>query len=95
MAREKEYGWYQTGCARLDIPPAPLWEFSARWQEFEDHAEKLRAVELSDKPPDIDAVIRAEMQCRVKDDPFVRAVLIGMAEDPFVTLEPGETFATD
>ena len=67
-------------------------------QEFEDHAEKLRAVETSSKPPDIDAVTRAEMQRKVKDDPFVRAVLIGMAEDPFVHFEQreqGEQFATD
>ncbi len=79
--REREYRWYVTGCDRLGQTPLSEAEFAARWQEFEDHAERLKAAEASGTPPDVDARIREEMQRRIKDDPFVKAVLVGMAED--------------
>jgi hypothetical protein len=79
--REREYRWYRTGCDRLGQTPLDEAEFAARWQEFEDHAEKLKAAERAGAAPDIAAGVRAEMQRRMKDDPFVRAVLIGMAEE--------------
>jgi hypothetical protein len=79
--REREYRWYRLGCERLGHPPLDEATFAARWQEFEDHAERLRAAEASGSPPDVDAAVRSEMQRRIKDDPFVRAVLVGMAEE--------------
>ncbi|HZO91209.1 MAG TPA: hypothetical protein VFB38_22990 [Chthonomonadaceae bacterium] len=79
--REREYGWYRVGCDRLGQTPLSEAEFEARWQEFEDHAERLKAAEASGVPPDVDAAVRAEMQRRIKNDPFVRAILVGMAEE--------------
>jgi hypothetical protein len=78
--REREYRLYKIGCERLGQTPLSETEFAARWQEFEDHAERLKAAEQTGTPPDVDAALRAEMQQRIKDDPFVRAVLVGMAE---------------
>lgn len=80
MAREREYGWYLVGAERLGHTPIGPEEFATRWQEFEDHAEKLKAAEAEGKEPDIEATARQEMQRRIKDDPFVKAVLVGMAE---------------
>ncbi len=79
--REREYRWYRIGSERLGQPPLDEAEFEARWQEFEDHAERLKAAEASGSAPDVEAAIRAEMQRRIKDDPFVRAILVGMAEE--------------
>jgi hypothetical protein len=77
---EREYRWYRVGCERLGQAPLSEAEFAARWQEFADHAEKLKAAEASGQPPAVDATVRQEMQRRVRDDPFVKAVLVGMAE---------------
>ena len=78
--REQEYGWYVTGCSRLGIAPLDRAEFSTRWQELEDWAEKLKAAEASQSLQQMDAGERATMEQRAKNDPFVRAVLVGMAE---------------
>jgi hypothetical protein len=80
--RTREYSWYRTGCARLGQEPLEEAAFAVRWQELEDHAEKLKTAEKSGSPPEIDPSVRAEMQRRIKEDPFVKAVLVGMAEDP-------------
>jgi len=77
---EQEYRQYTTGCSRLGHVPIDEAAFAVRWQEFEAHAELLKAAEESGQPPDVDAALRVEMQQRVDNDPFVRAVLIGMAE---------------
>jgi hypothetical protein len=79
--REREYRWYRLGCERLGQTPLDEAAFEGRWQEFEDHAERLKAAEASKTAPDMDAAVRAEMQRRVQDDPFVRAILVGMAEE--------------
>jgi hypothetical protein len=79
--RDREYRWYRVGCERLGQPPLEETEFARRWQEFEDHAERLKAAEAAGVAPDVDTTVRAEMQRRVKEDPFVKAVLVGMAED--------------
>ena len=78
--REREYRWYRIGCDRLGQEPLAPAAFAAQWQEFEDHAEKLKAAEATGAPPEIDAGARAAMQRRIQDDPFVKAVLVGMAE---------------
>ena len=81
--REQEYRWYRTGCDRLGQTPLDEAEFEVRWQEFEDHAEKLKAAETERTLSDIENSLRDEMQVRMKSDPFVQAVLIGMSEDEF------------
>jgi len=81
VSREREYHWYLTGCDRLGQTPIGEAEFAARWQEFEDHAERLKAAEAEGKFDGIEADMRAVMQQRVKDDPFVKAILVGMAEN--------------
>ena len=78
--REQEYSWYVIGCDRLGQAALGEAEFAARWQELEDHAERLKAADLNKTLPDLDARARADMEARVKDDPFVKAVLVGMAE---------------
>lgn len=83
MNREREYRWYRIGCDRLGQEPMNEAAFAARWQEFEDHAEQLKAAEESGTAPAIDAGVRAEMQRRMQEDPFVKAVLIGMSEEGF------------
>ncbi|HZT43730.1 MAG TPA: hypothetical protein VFA07_16305 [Chthonomonadaceae bacterium] len=77
----REYGWYRTGCERLGQMPLAEAEFAARWQELEDHAERLKAAEAEGSVAEMDAATRAEMQRRIQDDPFVKAVLVGMAEE--------------
>ena len=79
--REQEYRWYQVGCDRLGQTPLDEAAFGTRWQELEDHAERLKAAESGKTLSDIDPQTRADMERRVKDDPFVKAVLVGMAED--------------
>ena len=81
QSMEQEYRRYRIGCERLGYTPISAEEFAARWQEFEDHAERLRAAEKGGSLTDVDAAVRAEMQKRIKDDPFVRAILVGMAEE--------------
>ena len=77
----REYGWYRTGCERLGQTPMTEADFTVRWQEFEAHAERLKAAEVEGSVAEIDAAMRAEMQRRIQDDPFVKAVLVGMAEE--------------
>lgn len=77
---EREYQWYLTGCNRLEQIPVSKEEFLTRWQEFEQYAERLKAAEESNAVAEVDAAQRAEMQARVKDDPFVQAIMVGMAE---------------
>ncbi len=55
-------------------------DFAERWQEFEDFAERLKSAEAGESLHTLDSVQRANMQKRVNDDPYVRAVLVGMAE---------------
>ncbi len=78
---EQEYRQYRTGCSRLGHVPLDEAAFVVRWQEFEAHAERLKVAEESGQPPDVDATLRLDMQQRVDNDPFIRAVLIGIAED--------------
>lgn len=78
---EREYHWYVIGCDRLGQKPVSEAEFRERWQEFEAHAEQLKAAEADNTLPELNIVRRAEMEKRVKDDPFVRALLVGMAEE--------------
>ncbi len=78
---EKEYHWYVLGCDRLGQAPVSQKEFAGRWQEFEAHAEQLRAADANGTLLKLDAASRAEMEARMKDDPFVRAILVGMAEE--------------
>jgi hypothetical protein len=78
---EREYQWYLTGCNRLDQIPVSKEEFLTRWQEFEHYAEQLKAADEANTVGEVDAAQRAEMQARVQDDPFVQAILVGMAED--------------
>lgn len=83
MSFEREYRWYRTGCERLGSEPAEILsevEFVARWQEWEAHAERLKAAEADGKLAELDATERAEKGRRIQDDPFVRAVLVGMSE---------------
>ncbi len=77
---EQEYHWYVIGCDRLGQTALGQAEFAARWQELEDHAERLKAADAGRTLADLDAQARADMESRVKDDPFVKAVLVGMAE---------------
>ncbi len=77
---EQEYGWYVVGCDRLGQTALSQPEFAARWQELEDHAERLKAADAGRTLTEMDARARGDMESRVKDDPFVKAVLVGMAE---------------
>lgn len=77
---EREYGWYVVGCDRLGQTALGQAEFAARWLELQAHAESLKAADASGTLGDLDARARADMESRVKDDPFVKAVLVGMAE---------------
>jgi hypothetical protein len=79
--RSHEYGLYRTGCDRLGQPAVSESEFETRWADFEAYAERLKAADVAGTLPDVEAVDRAEMQRRVRDDPFVRALLVGMAEN--------------
>lgn len=78
---EKEYHWYVLGCDRLGQSPVTPEEFAIRWQEFESHAEQLKTAEANGTLLKLDTANRAEMEARMKDDPFVRALLVGMAEE--------------
>ncbi len=78
--REREYLWYLTGCERLGQKPLDEAEFDVRWQEFEDHAERLKTAQSEGKMGEVEASLRTAMQRRVQEDPFVKAVLVGMAE---------------
>jgi hypothetical protein len=78
---EREYQRYRIGCLRLGAEPLPLEAFEARWEEFEAHAERLKEGEAAQSLTEIAPALRAEMQRRIQSDPFVRAILIGMAEE--------------
>lgn len=78
---EREYQQYLIGCNRLAQIPVSKEEFLTRWQEFEQYAERLKAAEETNTVAEVDASLRTAMQARVKDDPFVQAVLVGMAEE--------------
>jgi hypothetical protein len=78
---EREYRWYRTGCDRLGQIPLSEPEFEARWQEFENHAELLKRADQEHSLSSIETGVRTQMQNRIKDDPFVKAVLVGMAEE--------------
>jgi hypothetical protein len=80
-SREQEYRWYRTGCERLGQAPFDEATFETRWKELEDHAERLKAAAAGNTLSALDPQDRADMERRVKDDPFVKAVLVGMAED--------------
>jgi hypothetical protein len=81
MEHEAEYGHYLRGCNRLGQIPVSKEEFLTRWQEFEQYAEQLKTAEAAGSVEEIDKARRAEMQQRLKDDPFVQAILVGLAED--------------
>jgi hypothetical protein len=80
VEHEREYRQYLNGCNRLGQTPVSKEEFLTRWQEFEQYAERLKAAEEAGSVAEVDAVERAAMQQRAKD-PFVQALLIGMAEE--------------
>ena len=84
---EREYGWYMKGCNRLEQEPVSKEEFLTRWLEFEAFAEQMKAAEKTGTIADVDAAQRETMQSRVKSDPFVQAILVGMAEEGVVTDE--------
>ncbi len=77
----QEYRWYKIGCSRFGFAELSEADFIARWREFEDQAEALKAAEATGKFEGLDKAKRAEMQARIQDDPFVKAVLVGMAEE--------------
>lgn len=79
--REREYGWYLIGTNRLGHDAVGYEEFVTKWQEFEDHAELLKTADVEETLNAVDAEKRREMQARLKTDPFVKAVLVGMSED--------------
>ena len=81
MEREEEFRGYLRGCNLLGQIPVSQEEFLVRWQEFEQYAEQLKTAEAAGSVEEIDRAQRAEMQQRFKDDPFVQAILVGMAED--------------
>ena len=78
--REQEYRWYLIGCNRLGHTPLSEEDFVRQWQEYEDHAEKLKAAEAGGSLPALDAQERARMQQRIQADPLFKAVLVGQAE---------------
>ena len=80
--RERTYRWYLTGCDRLAQPALSEDEFNSRWQEFEAHAELLKAADDAGEAPAVEPARRAEMARRVSEDPFVKAILVGMSQDP-------------
>ena len=80
-SREYEYGWYLVGCQRTGQTPIDLEAFSAWWQEYEDHAERLKAAEAEKTLLEMDSERRAEMLKRMQSDPIVQAVMVGMSED--------------
>ncbi len=77
---DREYGWYLAGCRAYGYTPIPREEFAESWREFEAHAERLRAAEAASAEPDIAPEERVRMSARVSNDPFVKAILVGMAE---------------
>ena len=80
-SREQEYRWYRVGCERLGQSPLDKADFEARWQELEDHAERLKVADADKTFSALDPQTRADVERRVKDDPFIKAVLVGMGED--------------
>jgi hypothetical protein len=82
---EREYGWYLIGTNRLGHEAVVYEEFVVKWQEFQDHAELLKTADAEETLTSVDAEKRREMQARLKTDPFVKAVLVGMSEDPAAT----------
>jgi hypothetical protein len=78
---EREFRWYLIGCDRLGHTPLDAAEFTARWLELESHAERLKQADKEKTLSELEVGKRAEMQRRIKDDPFVKAVLVGMAEE--------------
>lgn len=78
--REQEYRWYLIGCNRLGQTPLSEEDFAGQWQEYEDHAEKLKAAEVGGSLSALNAHERAEMQRRIQADPLFKAVLVGQAE---------------
>ena len=82
MQYDREYQWYLIGTNRLGHNTLPYPEFAEKWQDFESHAEQLKAADADANFADVDAAKRAEMQAAMKNDPFVRAVLVGMSTDP-------------
>ena len=81
MEHETEFRRYLAGCNHLGQIPVSKEEFLTRWQEFEQYAEQLKTAEAAGSVEEIDKVRRAEMQQRLKDDPFVQTIIVGMADD--------------
>ena len=77
----QEYRWYKIGCDRFGYEEMSEADFVVRWSEFEAHAEALKAADATQNFESLDTEKRAEMQARMKEDPFVKAVLVGMAEE--------------
>lgn len=78
---EAEYQQYLRGCQRLGQEAVTLEEFQRQWDRFEEHAEALRSAERAGSLASLPATDRAAMQQRVQNDPLVKALLVGMAED--------------
>lgn len=76
----REYLLYREGCARLGQSPLEESGFAQQWEEFQKHAEMLRTAEADDTLAEVDSSLRAQMLQRFQKDPFVRALLVGMAE---------------
>lgn len=77
----QEYEWYLIGVRQMGLEPLDEAAFAARWREFQEHAERLKEAEAGGQIEDLPPAQRTEMQQRVKNDPFVRAVLLGMAAE--------------
>ncbi|CEK17571.1 hypothetical protein [Chthonomonas calidirosea] len=78
---DQEYRWYCIGCERLGREPMPFELFEAYWHEMQQHALRLQEAEANNALATLDPNLRAQMQQRVRSDPMIRALLIGMAEE--------------
>lgn len=77
---ERAYEWYCVGCQRLMQEPVGREQFLALWREYEAFAAQLMAAEASGTVQSIDPMLRERMRLRAKQDPFLRAILIGIVE---------------
>lgn len=79
--KTQEYRWYLVGCDRLGYEPLSEPDFLTQWQALEDHAERLKVAQANDMLTELDLEQRTEMQQRMKADPFIKAILVGMSEE--------------
>jgi hypothetical protein len=80
---EREYRWYLIGCNRLGQQPVSQTEFSAEWLEYETIAERLKQADAQGTLA-LESDARRHVKERGKDNPFIKAILVGMAEEQAV-----------